>query len=190
MPDRPNISSEPAALRGVEAEWFCVRTLVKHEHIAASSLRQIEGAEVFLPRLRYRKLTRRGPVWFTEALFPNYLFARFDAAAHLRHVRSLNGVQTIVQFGGSPALVSSDVIEDLRRHTGQGEICEISEELHEGDVVRLATGAFHGLQAVVTRVLPARERVRVLLEFLGRATEIEVAREGVVAELANPLAQP
>jgi hypothetical protein len=28
-----------------------------------------------------------------------------------------------------------------------------------------------------------------LLEFLGRATEIEVARDGVVAELANPLAQ-
>jgi transcriptional antiterminator RfaH len=188
MPDRPNILSDTAALRDVDEGWFCIRSLVKHEHIAASSLRQIDGAEVYLPRLRYRKLTRRGPVWFTEALFPNYLFARFDAAAHLRHVRSLNGVQTIVQFGGSPARVPAEVIEELRRHTGSEEICELSEELHEGDAVRIATGAFHGLQAVVTRVMPARDRVRVLLEFLGRATEVEVARAGVVAEMANPLA--
>jgi transcriptional antiterminator RfaH len=43
-------------------EWFCVRTQTKREHIAAGHLREIEGVEVFCPRLRYRKATRRGKI--------------------------------------------------------------------------------------------------------------------------------
>ena len=36
------------------------------------------------------------------------------------------------------------------------------------------------LEAVTTQVLPARERVRVLLEFLGRLTEVELNLSDVV----------
>jgi transcription antitermination factor NusG len=36
------------------------------------------------------------------------------------------------------------------------------------------------LEAVVTRVMPGRERVVVLLEFLGRQTKVEVATANVV----------
>ena len=43
-----------------------------------------------------------------------------------------------------------------------------------GDDVLLTGGALHGLQAVVTQYLPARERIRVLLEFMGRQMEFEV----------------
>jgi len=60
--------------------WFCVRSQPKHEHIAAARLRE-SGLEVFLPRIRFKKHSVRGPVWVTEALFPNYLFARFDFRA-------------------------------------------------------------------------------------------------------------
>lgn len=59
--------------------WFCLRSQPKHEKIAATHLlRTIAGIEVFSPRLRIRRQTRRGVVWFVEALFPGYLFARFD----------------------------------------------------------------------------------------------------------------
>ena len=40
-------------------EWYCVRTQTKREHIAAGHLRELEGVEVFCPRLKYRKATRR-----------------------------------------------------------------------------------------------------------------------------------
>jgi hypothetical protein len=36
------------------------------------------------------------------------------------------------------------------------------------------------LEAVVTRIMPANERVRVLLEFLGRSVETEVASPKVL----------
>ncbi|MBI3880815.1 MAG: hypothetical protein HY301_12250 [Verrucomicrobia bacterium] len=185
----PQPQAVAAAPHGAEDGWYCVRSLVKHEHIAAASLRQIEGAEIYLPRLRIRKLTRRGAVWFTEAMFPNYLFARFDAALHLRHIRALNGVQTIVQFGDKLATVPDAVIADLRRHTGVEDLCVISDDLDVGMPVRIAGGSFHGLSAVVSRVLSSGQRVKVLLEFLGRATEFELARANVVPETASPLAR-
>lgn len=178
-----------AAPRAAEDGWYCVRSLVKHEHIAAASLRRIEGAEIYLPRLRIRKLTRRGAVWFTEAMFPSYFFARFDAALHLRHIRALNGVQTIVQFGDKLASVPDSVIQDLRLHTGTEDLCVIPDDLEVGAPVRIAGGAFHGLSAVVSRVLSSGQRVKVLLEFLGRATEFELARTDVVRETASPMAR-
>jgi transcriptional antiterminator RfaH len=163
-------------------DWFCLQTLAKHEHIAAAALRQVAGVEVYLPRLRFRRATRRGPAWVTEALFPGYLFARFDPALLLRRVRSLPGVRGPVEFGGRLATAPDAVITDLRRFTGAQDVCVVADDLDVGTPVVISGGAFHGLRAVVTQVLPARERVKVLLEFLGRATEVELARAHVVPE--------
>src|SRR5215472_8501834 len=69
------------------AAWFCVRTHPKHEHIAAAQLRQEQDIEVFLPRIRYRRSTRLGPAWVNEALFKDYLFARFELSTALRRVK-------------------------------------------------------------------------------------------------------
>src|SRR5260221_5470813 len=69
--------------------WFCLRAQPKREHIAAACLPQTCEVEVFCPRLRFRKLTSRGPVWFIEAMFPGYLFARFDYAnCHRRELQT------------------------------------------------------------------------------------------------------
>jgi len=46
--------------------------------------------------------------------------------------------------------------------------------------VTITEPPFSGLEAVVTRVLPAKERVKVLLEFLGRPVETEVATHKVL----------
>ena len=72
--------------------WYCVKTQTKREHIAAEHLRTLEEVEVFCPRLRYRKATRRGKIWWVEALFPGYLLARFDLVANERAVTYTQGV--------------------------------------------------------------------------------------------------
>jgi transcriptional antiterminator RfaH len=162
-------SQTPAGL-----EWFCVRTQPKHEHIAAASLRQQLQLEVFLPRIRFKRLTRQGPAWTTEALFVNYLFARFDLTGVLRRVKHARGVQDVVHFGGHWPVIPEMVITDLRSSMGEDELQVITNDFNPGETVEIAGGAFHGLQAVVTRVLPARQRVAVLLDFLGRQTSVEM----------------
>ena len=161
--------------------WFCVRSQPKHEHIAAARLREA-GLEVFLPRIRFKKQTARGPVWVTEALFPHYLFARFDFANSMRLVRHAAGVSTVVHFGTHVPAVPDEVLRELREHIGADELHVLPERFAPNDRVQISGGPMHGLTAVVTRVMPAKERVKVLLDFLGQQTSVEVPFDKLVKE--------
>jgi transcriptional antiterminator RfaH len=160
--------------------WFCVRSQPKHEHIAAANLRQQQQTEVFNPRIRFKRATRRGPIWVTESLFPNYVFARFNWKQTLRLVHHTPGVAGVVHFGMRWPTIPDAVIGELRAAVGEEELRVLGETLEAGDEVQISGGAFHGLQGVVTRVMPARARVAVLLEFLGRQSTVEVERNAVV----------
>jgi transcriptional antiterminator RfaH len=54
----------------------------------------------------------------------------------------------------------------------------------QGDNVWIAQGAFAGLEAVVTQILPAKERVKVLMDFLGRKIEAEVEYASILWQAA------
>lgn len=169
--------------------WFCLKAPPKHEHLAAASLRRNLALECFSPRIRFRKSTRRGPVWFMEPMFPSYLFARFVYAEQHRQVQHTPGVSTIVRFGDQVAALPDATVRTLRETSNDEEIVVFEPEVRIGEEVRIAKGAFHGLEAVVTQVLPAKERVKVLLEFLGRSVEAEVPMHGIVPT-ASPRAGP
>lgn len=142
----------------------------------------MDEVEVFLPRVRFQRATRRGLVWATEALFPSYLFARFEWQNSLRQVQSARGVNCVVHFGTRWPVIEDRIIEDLKRAVGTDDLRVIAANLQPGDAVELAEGAMRGLRAVVSRVMPSRERVAVLLEFLGRQTAIEVPANFIVKE--------
>jgi transcriptional antiterminator RfaH len=162
--------------------WFCLRTQTKREHVAADHVRQILGATVFLPRIRFQRKTARGLVWFTEALFPGYVFARFDFPQQSRQVAHAAGVRGIVHFGDRWPTIPAEVIVELQAAIGTEDVHVVSEPLAVGEEIEVAAGVFRGLKAVVSRVMPARERVLVLLEFLGRQTSVEVDANVVIRE--------
>jgi len=168
--------------------WYCVRTQPKNEHIAAAHLRLLDGVEVFCPRLRLRKVTRRGPVWFVEALFPGYVFARFNPWVSQNEVTYARGVSSIVRFKGVPASVPDGAVAELRQQMNGTECKEIDQSISEGDRVVVSEGMFMGLSTVVTQALPARERVRVLVEFLGECREVEVSKSALLPDRAHFLA--
>jgi transcriptional antiterminator RfaH len=171
-----------------ESGWYCLRSQPKHEHIAAAHLRLLEGVTVFCPRIRFKRPTRQGLVWVTEAMFPGYLFARFELAKmHLR-VRYSHGVSGIVRFADRYPTIEEGALAQLRDHTGATEVKELNYQISEGDHVKIVGGAFVGLEAVITQVLSAKERVKVLMDFLGRKMEAEVHYAIVLRQVAHPLA--
>ncbi len=154
--------------------WFCLKAEPKREHLAATALRRRFEIECLSPRLRFRKLTQRGPVWFVEAMFPGYLFAKFVYSTQHRAVESSHGVRGIVRFGERLATLPEETVMALQSKAGAEEVVTIDSSLKIGQPVHIIEGPFQGLEVVVTQVLPAKERVRVLLDFLGRSLEIEV----------------
>lgn len=176
----------PALIEAHEREpWFCIRSQPKREHIAAAHLKNMEGVEVFNPRLRIKKPTRRGIVTFIEALFPNYLFAKFDPQNFLHKVKYSPSVSTIVHFGNRIPTVPSDFIEELRENFGTEEIQDCERHLEPGDRVMIGEGAFYGLNATVLKVLTPHKRVEVLLDILGRTTPLVVNPASLVLDAAS-----
>jgi len=173
---------------GAHAAWFCIRSQPKHEHIAAAHLRMLEGVTVFCPQVRFKRPTRQGVRWVTEAMFPGYLFARFELAEMHRQVRYALGVIGIVQFGGRYPTVDEEALVQLRDRIGVAEVKELNYELSKGDQVKIVEGAFMGIEAMVTQILSAKERVKVLVDFLGRRMEADVEHGSVLLQVAHPLA--
>jgi transcriptional antiterminator RfaH len=171
-----------------ESAWYCVRSQPKHEHIAAAHLRLLESVTVFCPRIKFKRATRQGLVWVTEAMFPGYLFASFELGEMHRQVRYAHGVSGIVRFADRYPTVDEGALAQLREQIGGSETKELTYKLSQGDDVKILEGAFVGMEAVVTQVLPARERVKVLMEFLGRKIEAEVEGASVLCRVVHPLA--
>ena len=164
------------------AAWYCARTQPKHEHIAAANLVKQLGLEIFHPRLRLERATRRGVVRVIEPLFPCYIFVRCHLEERLNEIRYINGISSLVHFGARIPVVSDAVIDDLRQCFGSEEPLAVEDPLRVGAEVTVAEGSLLGSQGIVVRVLPAKQRVQILLDFLGRTTLAEVDRRSLIVE--------
>lgn len=162
--------------------WYCARTKPKHEHIAAANLRKNLNLEVFHPRLRIERATRRGVVRISEPLFPCYIFFRCSIEEKLNEIKRTSGVSTVVHFAHRIPKIADSVIEELKECFEGEETMTVEDRLSPGDEVVVAEGAFSGMRAFVLRVMPARRRVQVLLDVLGRPTPAEVDEDSVVVE--------
>jgi transcription antitermination factor NusG len=57
---------------------------------------------------------------------------------------------------------------------GREETRVLANSFDPGELVRIAGGPFHDLEAIVIRAMPSQQRVAVLLDFLGRQTTVEL----------------
>ena len=160
--------------------WFCLRAQPKREHIAAACLRQTCEVEVFCPRLRFRKQTNRGPVWFVESMFPGYLFSRFDYTAIHRRIRQSPAISGFVQFGEGLALLPDTLVAEIKRCIDSDEILTVDPSLEPGQNVQIVQGPFRGLEALVSRLITPKERVEILIEWMGRTIHVEARSEDLL----------
>lgn len=153
--------------------WYCVRTKPKKERSAATSVASMLGLEVFCPQIRFRRKTVRGPVWFQEAMFPGYLFVRFDMFEMKRAVAHAPGVLNIPVFNNRIIPIPDEVIESLRQDLDADGLVDAGLPLEVGDETTILEGSMRGLKVTVIKVLPAEDRVAVLLEMLGTLVEAQ-----------------
>jgi transcriptional antiterminator RfaH len=168
--------------------WYCLRCKPKQEHIAARSLSLELKLTTFCPRMRYRKSTSRGPVWFVDAIFPGYIFVKCDISASIHAIRHSSGVADIVHFGNRIPAIPDAVIDTVRKHLDGQEMVVFGNPVSAGEEATVVDGPFCGLNVVVSRILPAKERVMVLMDVLGRSVEAEMALSALTARHINPAA--
>jgi transcriptional antiterminator RfaH len=161
------------------AQWRCLLSKPKSEHLAARHL-AAEGWETYCPRVRHQRKTARGLVWFVEALFPNYIFAKF-CIEESRQIRSARFVRGMLDFTADCGVVDTAAIMDLQAHFPDADPFTVEIVPAPGDNVELADGAFRGVSAVVTRLLPGAQRAQILLDFLGSPRHMEVPLHSLIS---------
>jgi transcriptional antiterminator RfaH len=136
----------------------------------------VNGFEVYSPRIRPARAGRGDD---TRPLFPGYCFILI--VSQWWAARWSPGIVRIVLDGAVPARVPDQVIDEIRRR----EVCGVVElpkapGLQRGDRVRVLGGPFQGHLGLYEGMRP-HERVDVLLQLLGGACRVTLARSDVVA---------
>ncbi|MCC5842334.1 MAG: hypothetical protein JJT96_19615 [Opitutales bacterium] len=167
-------------LRDCEEGWYCLLTLPKKEGLAARHLEAEYELPAFAPIVRFRKNTRRGPVWFQEAMFPGYLFVHCTPAEHYRRLLACRGVRGMVTYGDYVPLVPAGFIDLVRAQLEAARAAAEEDPFEPGQSVTIADGAFKQWEAVILGRVPGKERVRILLEFLGREVTLDLAPSSLI----------
>lgn len=158
--------------------WYAVQTKRTKESFVEQRFRE-KGLEVFLPWIRERRRVGTRFVWAAVPLFPGYVFLRLKLETEGRLVRYSPGVKDFVMFGDVVAEVGDGTIELLRERCPNGFARIEPRRYTPGEKVLIREGALSGLEGVFECEMKAKDRVAVLLEFLGRQTRIVVERHQI-----------
>jgi transcriptional antiterminator RfaH len=162
--------------------WYVVQTHINSEAKAASHLVR-QGFGVYFPRYLKRRGHARKVDTVARPLFPRYLFVAIDLATQRwRSIQSTIGVSHLVSWGGSPASVNDGVISELKQREDEGGFIRLDRPVRftHGDKVRVLEGAFVDSLALVEGT-DDRDRVAILLDFLGRKVRVMVGADLIAA---------
>jgi len=162
--------------------WYVVHTLPRSEKLALENL-LAQGFDAFLPRYHCVRRHARKVDVVLAPLFPRYLFVALDVEnEHWLPVDSTRGVAYLVRLNGCPASMPLDVIQALKARSDVSDVVPLSclEIFEKGAKLEVLDGAFAGQTGVYDKMSEGN-RVRILLNLLGREVAVAVPVHSVVA---------
>ncbi|MGA8741547.1 MAG: UpxY family transcription antiterminator [Terracidiphilus sp.] len=174
--DEVRVDRSDAGVTGA-SRWFAVYTTCRHEKRIAQHLQQRE-IEHYLPLYRADRKWRDGSkVTLELPLFPGYIFAHIMRSER-GSVLSVPGALAIVGgTGGEPASLPDTAIEALRAGLLERRI-EPHPLLRVGQLARVRSGAFAGMEGVVVRK-KSGFRIVLTLEQIMQSVAIELDEDDV-----------
>ncbi len=160
--------------------WFALKVRAKSEPLVKSLLER-KGFESFAPTYpdprRYTDRIRKAEA----ALFPGYVFSRFDPA-HTLPIVTTPAVHKILSIGPRLQPIDDSEIESLRRITANG-LARPFPFMNAGQKVRVCQGPFTGVEGLFL-LQKSASRLIITIEILQRSVAVEVDSSDVRACLS------
>ena len=152
-------------------QWFAVKVRTRNEQTVETILRG-KNYETLLPtytdRRRYSDRVRKVEM----ALYPGYLFCRFDPVNRLP-ILTTPSVEYIVGNGKTPKPVEETEIEAIQRVIDSGVEARPWPFLREGQRVRIEEGSLSGIEGFLVSVRN-ENRLVLSVEMLQRSVAVQV----------------
>lgn len=176
-----SIIKPSASFADSPAMCFVVTTHPNRELLAVENLiRQDFRAYCPLIWKRIRHARRQSDE--KRPLFPSYIFVEYRESLAVRPILSTVGVRSVVRTGDKPALVSRSLVDEFKAREVNGVVTSRPNDFAVGQHVRIGHGTLSGIATTIIQ-MKARDRVTVLLQFLGEQRPVEVT-----ANLLSPAA--
>ena len=154
--------------------WYVFRSKPHKENQVLYTL-CATGIETYYPNVKVKPVNPRCSK--NQPYFPGYMFIFADLESiGLTTLRWLPGAVGLLQFGDIPATVPEGFITELKQRIERiNRVGGLTfDGLNSGDKVRIISGSLAGYEAVFDMRLSGQDRVRVLVELLGRQVKAEI----------------
>src|SRR5258708_23942729 len=155
--------------------WYLIRTKSgKEQYVHRELSRRLP--ETFMPMLETRSRRQRVSL---VPLFPQYLFARLELAAHYFEIRYMPGVVGFISTGGELLAVAQTIVDNIRSRCRDGVVQIPRRPFQHGQHVRIISGPLCDFDAIFEGYLSESKRVAILI------TTVEGSGVRVVADAAS-----
>ncbi|MGB0757240.1 MAG: transcription termination/antitermination protein NusG [Patescibacteria group bacterium] len=165
-----------------EARWYALHTYSGYEENVARNLKQrIESMDmedkifdVLIPTETKIKIKNGKRKTVREKIFPGYVLVSMIVTDDSWYVvRNTPNVTGFIGTGTTPAPLSKEEIDNLRRRMGVEEP-KFKINVSVGEAVQIIDGPFKEYEGKVADIDEARGKVRVLVSMFGRETPVEL----------------
>ena len=160
-------SQRDSALR-----WYVIQTKPRQEDRAQHFLSE-KGFEAYLPKMEMVNVRKNRRALTQKALFPSYLFTRFEQQESLAHVRWTKGVVKILPESNRPLPVDNEVVRNIKTLARKDGVIR-KKSLKTKDRVRIVNGPFKDLLGIFEHWTSDQGRVRVLLSLINYQASVEL----------------
>ena len=155
--------------------WYVAFCKPAQEQVAQINA-QNQGFDTYLPMLTKQQVNLGKLSVITQAMFPRYLFVRPSSDEQsVSSLKSTRGIAKLVQFGFELGVAPDELIEKLREVEASAVKEGLEVLFQQGDQVDVIDGPVKGFVAKV--LSKPSERVKLLLEFLGKSQQVSLPTE-------------
>lgn len=157
---------------------------MKHWLVATYKIKEVKRLEFnlsnqkfdyYLPKITKKNLNSEPK---EELLFPGYIFVNtsFQNYSTLKYTI---GIKNVIKFGDNISYMSNEEIETIQMAEESSKTHPLTTELQVGQEVIVKEGSLKG-KIVKICSLPSKERVNVLINFLGSTRRINISKGNLI----------
>jgi len=151
--------------------WYALQVRTRYE-TAATDYLEGKGYECFLPQHKRRKRWSDRIKEVEAAMFPGYLFCRFNVQNRLP-ILTTPGVIRVVGYNRIPTAVDENEIGAIRRLVTSGFQNQPCSLFQIGERVRIESGPLAGVEGSLTNY-KGRNHLILAITLLQRAVAVEI----------------
>jgi transcription antitermination factor NusG len=131
--------------------------------------------EYYLPKIISKNINSSPK---EEVLFPGYIFVN-TSLENYSALKYTMGIKNIIKFGDNISCISSEEIEAMQMAEKTSKIDPVASQIQIGQDAIIAKGSLTG-SIVKVCSLPSKERVGVLLSFLGSLRRVTIPEKDLI----------